>query len=148
MSEETVRRRLLWVSKSPGKVVARYADGKVLKGYAYDFAPERPRFCLVPVEGPGGEGTEVEVKNLKAVFFVRSFAGNRGYHECKDLDQPRPPATRKVVVEFEDGEILVGYTREFDPRRPGFLFTPLDPQSNNLRVFAVFAATSSVSRLL
>lgn len=129
-------------------MVVRCADGRVLKGYTYDFGADTPRFHLVPTEEALGEGTEVWMKDLKAVFFVRSFEGNPEYAESKDLYQERPPGTRKVMVEFEDGEMLFGYTKRYDPGQPGFFFSPIDPNSNNVRVFAVFAAVSSVRRLL
>lgn len=128
-------------------MVARYADGRVLKGYA-DFDPEQSSFRLVPLGEPGPEGIEVTVKDLKALFFVRTFDGNPQHDESKDLYQSRPPSTRKVSVRFRDGEELVGYTRQFDRYRAGLFFVPLDPQSNNLRVFAVFAALWGVRRLL
>jgi uncharacterized protein DUF6982 len=140
-------RRRLWVSRSPGRVVVRYADGRVLKGYA-DFDPEQPCLLLVPLGEPEAAGVAVAVKDLKAVFFVRSFDGDPGHDESKDLYQSRPPDTRKVSVRFQDGEELVGHTRQLDRHRSGLFFTPLDPQSNNLRVFAVFGALSGVRRLL
>ena len=128
-------------------MVVRYADGRVLKGYA-DFDPEQACFLFVPLSEPDAEGVEVAVKDLKAVFFVRSFVGDPGHDESKDLYQPRPADTRKVSVRFADGEELVGHTRHLDQYRSGLFFTPLDPRSNNLRVFAVFQALSGVRRLL
>jgi hypothetical protein len=145
--EPTSPRRRLWVSRSPGRVVVRYADGRVLKGYA-DFDPELPGFRLVPLTEPDAEGIEVQVKDLKALFFVRTFDGDPVHEESNDLYQARPPDTRKVSVRFRDGEELVGYTRQLDRHRAGLFFTPLDPQSNNLRVFAVFDALWGVRRLL
>ncbi|HWC04847.1 MAG TPA: hypothetical protein VHF87_19010 [Methylomirabilota bacterium] len=140
-------RRRLWVSRSPGRVVVRYVDGRVLKGYA-DFDPEQPCLRLVPVTAPEAEGIDIAVKDLKAVFFVRTFEGDPSHDESKDLYQPRPPETRKVSVRFRDGEELVGYTRQLDRHRAGLFFTPLDSRSNNLRVFAVFDALWGVRRLL
>jgi len=140
-------RRRLWVSRSPGRVVVRYVDGRVLKGYA-DFDPERPSLLLMPLDDADGEGVEIAVADLKAVFFVRSFDGDRGHDESKDLYQSRPPGTRKVSVHFRDGEELVGHTRQLDRYRAGLFFTPLDPHSNNVRVFAVFDALWGVRRLL
>jgi hypothetical protein len=140
-------RRRLWVSRSPGRVVVRYADGRVLKGYA-DFDPEQPTFPLLPPDDPDAENVEVAVADLKAVFFVRSFDGDPGHDESKDLYQSRPPDTRKVSVRFQDGEELVGHTRQLDRHRSGLFFTPLDPRSNNVRVFAVFDALWGVRRLL
>jgi len=143
----TPPRRRLWVSRSPGKVVARYVDGRLYKGYA-DFDPERPEFRLVPIEDPDSDGVPVRVADLKAVFFVRSFDGDPAYAESKDLYQTRPPGTRKVRVEFGDGEELVGHTRDDPTTGPGFFFTPLDPRSNNLRVFAVSDAVRRIERRL
>ena len=140
-------RRRLWVSRSPGRVVVRYADGRVLKGYA-DFDPEQASFRFVSRDDPDGEGVEVAVADLKAVFFVRSFEGDSAQDESKDLYQARPPDTRKVSVQFRDGEELVGHTRLLDRYRAGLFFTPLDPRSNNIRVFAVFDALWGMRRLL
>jgi hypothetical protein len=128
-------------------VVVRYADGRVLKGYA-NFDPTAAHLHLVPHDDPDAEAVEVPVRDLKAVFFVRSFQGDPAHDESRDLYQPRPPDTRKVSVRFRDGEELVGYTRQLDRHRAGLFFTPLDPESNNLRVFAVFDAVWGVRRLL
>jgi len=140
-------RRRLWASRSPGKIVVRYADGRVLKGYA-DFDPEAPAFLLSRLDEPDGEAVEIPVAGLKAIFFVRSFDGDPSHAESKDLYQERPAGTRKVSVQFRDGEELVGHTRQLDRHRTGLFFTPLDPRSNNLRVFAVFSALWGVQRLL
>ena len=51
-------------------------------------------------------------------------------------------------VEFVDGEVLVGYVARYDPGPAGFIFVPLDPKSNNTKVFAVSAAVTNVTRLL
>lgn len=128
-------------------MVVRYADGRILKGYA-NFDPAQSRLALVPRDDPEADAIEVPVSELKAVFFVRTFEGDPARDESKDLYQARPPNTRKVSVRFEDGEELVGYTRQLDRHRAGLFFTPLDSGSNNLRVFAVFAAVAGVRRLL
>lgn len=140
------RRHRVWASKSPGKLVVRYADGRVLKGYSADFDPDAASFHLVSADGD--EDTEICLKELKAVFFVRSFEGEPSYSESKDLYAARPPATRKVCVEFEDGEMLVGYTRGMTGGGRGVFFYPLDPASNNVKVFASLTAVLHVTRLL
>jgi hypothetical protein len=128
----------------PAKIVARYADGRVLKGFTRDFSPDASRFHLLtaPLE-PRGEPVEVEIADLKAVFFVRDFAGNPAYRERKAFGRERTPGRRLAVV-FEDGETLVGSTMGYDPRRPGFFLFPADGGSNNLRVFAVATAVRQV----
>ena len=47
-------------------------------------------------------------------------------------------------MKFRDGEVLVGTTLGYDPKRPGFFFIPADPKTNNLKVFAIAAAVSKV----
>lgn len=131
-----------------GKIVVHYADGRILKGYSHDFYPNKPRFHLfLAVAGLFDEAIEVRIHDLKAVFFVRDFAGDPEYDERKYFaDGLRPPG-RKVEVTFMDGEVLVGATIGYDPRRPSFFLVPADPETNNLRVYCVSAAVSKVRYL-
>jgi len=128
------------------KIVARYADGRILKGYSYDFSPDEPRFHLVPAAAEHQDGAiEVLMQDLKAVFFVRDFAGSPQYCEQKQfVESQERRSGRKMEVAFGDGEVLVGYTMGYDPQRPGFFLVPADSKSNNLRVFAVSAAVSRI----
>jgi hypothetical protein len=126
----------------PVRVVARYADGRLLKGFTQNFSPDRSRFHLTPAEG-GTDGTiAVQIKDLKAVFFVRDFAGNPKYQEQREFAQV--PQGRKVEVTFSDGEVLVGSALGYNGERAGFFFFPADPESNTLRVFIVTAAVKDV----
>ena len=126
------------------KVVIRYADGRVLKGYVPDFFPNKDRFHLHADPGTPGQGTEIFVKDLKAVFFVRDFAGNPQSHERKFHLTEEEFQGHIVEVTFADGEILVGSTLGYDPRRQGFFLFPIDSESNNVRIFTITAAVRSV----
>lgn len=129
-------------------VIVQYLDGRRLQGYTLDFDANKPGFHLHEADNPSKEGLEVWMKGLKAVFFVKDFAGQSGYSERKEFcDGETPPAARKMRVEFLDGEVLAGYTMGYHPSRQGFFFFPVDPASNNLRVFALVAATKRVDRL-
>ncbi len=129
------------------KLVVHYANGKVIKGYTYDFDRNKSIFHLLPPT-PGfsftDESIEVRIKDVKAVFFVRDFAGDPAYNERKWFTEDERPPGRKVEVTFRDGEVLVGSTVGYDPRRPGFFFIPADPKSNNLKFFAVRRAVIKV----
>ncbi len=131
----------------PVKVVARYVNGKRVKGFSQDFFPNKDRFHVYPAAQPSGEATEVLVKELKAVFFVQDFVGNSLYHERKKYIEGEKPSGRKVEVTFMDGEVLVGTTLGYDPSRPGFFLFPADPKSNNIRVFAVTPSVKKVRYL-
>jgi len=125
----------------PVKIVLRYVDGKVIKGYTQDFFPNKALFHFSSLDKePQDKESEVYVKDLKAVFFVRDFNGNPEYNERKQYIEGEKPGGRKVEVVFFDDEMLAGSTMGYDPNRPGFFLFPVDPQSNNLRVFIITAA--------
>ena len=131
----------------PLKVVARYIDGRIIKGLSQDFFPNKDRFHVYSADKPSGEAVEVFLKELKAVFFVRDFAGNAQYNERKEYIQGDKPSGRKIELTFKDGEVLVGTTLGYDPARPGFFLFPADSNSNNVRVFAVITAVKKVRYL-
>lgn len=122
------------------QVVAHFSDGRILKGWAQDFFPNKDRFHL---EREGMDETvEVKIGDLKGVFFVKTFEGNPGAHRAVDGD--RPGMGKKIQVEFSDGETLIGYTSGYSPTRPGFFVFPVDPEDNNDKVYVVTAATTEV----
>lgn len=128
----------------PIKVVVRYADGKVVKGMTQDFFPNKDRFHLHSESTTSGEPVEVLIRDLKAVFFVKDFDGKPDYDERKAYREGDKAQGRKVEVLFVDGEKLVGSTLGYDPNRLGFFLFPVDPESNNMRVFAITGAVKSV----
>jgi hypothetical protein len=71
------------------KVVVHYVDGSVLKGFTQNFYPSIDRFHLHSVAETSGKGTEIFVRDLKAVFFVRDFAGNPHYDEKSLFSQKK-----------------------------------------------------------
>jgi Tfp pilus assembly protein PilZ len=128
----------------PVKVIVHYANGRLIKGHANDFSPARPSFHVLPIEfGPADKGIEVPIRELKALFFVKDFTGNRARFEKKEFTKGQQISGRKVEVTFADGEVLVGSVLGYDPQRLGFFVTPADSQSNNLRVFVVSAAVKN-----
>ncbi|MBU5612940.1 DUF6982 domain-containing protein [Geomonas azotofigens] len=122
------------------KIVVRYADGRVVKGTTEDLAANKTLFHLTEVET--GKRYEVNVEELKAIFFVKSFQGNAEHQERLDVE--RVGLGKKIKVSFKDGETLVGYTQGFSPARATFIVFPCDPASNNERVFVVTAAAGNV----
>jgi hypothetical protein len=90
-------------------VVAHYVDGRVTKGQTEDFSAARPTFTLIPLdEADEREPVIVHLQDLKAVFFVKDFAGDPDYSEWKHFEVPR--LGLHVAVKFTDGEVMVGVT--------------------------------------
>lgn len=125
-------------------IVARYVNGRVLKGTTQDFSPNRGIFHVHP-EG-AGDAVELRFKELKAVFFVSSLDGDPARQDIRGF-MDGPPETqkgKKICVAFRDGELLCGYTLSWTPDREGFFVFPADTASNNQRVFVISAAAREV----
>ena len=118
------------------KAVVAYLDGRRLKGYIYNFSAQKDRFRLFFEQDTlQREGTDVQMKDLKAIFFAKDFVGNSEYKESQTLTSQSQG--RKAEVTFRDGEKLVGTTDAYNPQKIGFFLVPADPRSNNLRVFVI-----------
>jgi hypothetical protein len=128
----------------PVKIVVRFMDGRIKKGYTQDFFPNKAAFHLSRNEaGRAEESEEIRVNELKAVFFVHTFAGNPDYKERKRFDEGDNPGGRKVEVTFSDGELLQGSILGYNPKEAGFFLFPADPKSNNMRAFVVNASVKA-----
>jgi len=124
---------------SSNKVVARFLDGRVMKGSGLDIDPARPTFHLRKSEG----GTdEIALTQLKALFFVRTLEGDWSRGESLQLDpaDSRARSSFPVAMRFPDGETIVGLTIRYPPNRPYFWVVPVDPGSNNIRILVNRAA--------
>ena len=125
------------------KLVVRYLDGTLLKGFSQDFHPTRLQFHITPSIVGGREKVSlVLMRKLKAVFFVRDFAGDPGYVESRSFPERTPG--RRIEVTFTDGELMVGTTLGYRPDGSGFFVRPADTEGNNLRVFVAPGAVKSV----
>lgn len=127
----------------PNLIVARYLDGRVVKGTSLNVDPARPTCHVRTDDGP----IEVVLSELKALFFVRTLAGDARHEEGRD----RTPGDARMVggspitVRFADGEEVVGATNRYPPNRPFFYVVPVDPRSNNVRILVNRAAAVSIS---
>jgi hypothetical protein len=126
------------------KVVARFRDGRIVRGYTNDFHPSKPQLH-VSFNPRHGESTLVLVSQLKALFFVREFTGDPALVESREFTEPAQG--RKMEVTFLDNEVMVGSTLGYRREANGFFLHPADPRSNNLRVF-VSAAGIQQARFL
>jgi len=128
------------------KIVVRYLKGDLIKGFTADFMPNKEVFHLTPGDAPpGSPPLTVNIKDCKALFFVKDFEGDAKYNDRKEFDPARNLGGRKIRVVFKDNEVMVGTTQGYQPGRPGFFVFPADPKSNIDRSFIVSAATKEVS---
>lgn len=117
------------------KVVAHFRDGRVQKGVTQDFDPSGETFYLLPAEG-GGVPSRVRIEELKALFYVRDYLGNRDFVTRRDFEEAQRTG-RRVIVKFHDGEEIWGTVTEIAEQAPGFFLHPVDSRDNNIKVFVV-----------
>ena len=128
---------------SRNKAVVAFLDGRRMKGYIHSFSAQEDHFRLfLEQDTAPREGTEVQMKDLKAIFFARDFVGNSGYCESQELNPQSQ--SRKAEVTFRDGEKLVGTSHAYNRQGIGFFLVPADPRSNNLHVFVIAKNTVQI----
>ena len=121
------------------RLVVRYADGQLLRGYSNDFHPDRAHLHLCPtVKCAADARLLVPVARLKAVFFVKTLQGDPERVDANTFDHN--PRARKVEVTFRDGEVMVGSTLNYKPNGHGFFLRPASSRSNNVRIYVVTPA--------
>jgi hypothetical protein len=127
------------------KVVARCADGRLVKGVSMNVDPSKP---TVHVRTADGKMEEVRLADLKALFFVKSLDGDADHNEAM-LAQPTDPRARGshlVELRFRDGERLVAFANRYPPLGAYFFLVPVDPKSNNLRILVNREQVATIDR--
>jgi hypothetical protein len=127
------------------KIVARYQDGRTVKGTSMDVDPNRAQFH---VRSEDGRSVQVDMNDLKALFFVRSLEGDAARDEVLRPfeNDPRSRGATLVTLVFADGEKIVGMTIAYPPRKPFFFVNPVDPESNNIRILVNRNAVTEMER--
>lgn len=134
--------------KVENKVVVRFRDGTLLKGYTHDFFPNKEVFHVTKQER-GNDPQEVHVSKLKAVFFVKSFEGKKDHRKADDpvvMDRLKKMPGFKLKIQFTDGEKMYVLTQGYEITRKGFFVFSADPDSNWERAYVVKQATTEVTK--
>lgn len=124
------------------KIVVHFNDGHVKKGTTNNFKDDRNFFTLITTNNVQ---EDINISDVKSVFFVKEFEGdNRFSYEYKDNFAE---TGKKIKIEYQDGEIIIGSAINYSPMREGFVVIPADLGGNNLRIFVVKAAIKNVQFL-
>jgi hypothetical protein len=117
-------------------IVVHMKDGTIHKGITHDFDPSTGGFHVLPAEG-GGVPLSIGLEEMKALFYVKDYVGNRDFVARKQFDEAQR-AGRRAVLTFNDGEEMWGTLGEgADEEGPGFFFYPADTEDNNIRIFVI-----------
>jgi hypothetical protein len=123
------------------KVILRKLNGEVLKGYI-EGTPDLVTADQVTITSLTEEKIEVAKQDVKALFFVRKFSGNKEYSEVKFFDTQPKIDGLWVRLHFMDSESIEGIVANSIKFlvEDGFYLKPPDPNSNNRLMFVVKSA--------
>jgi len=127
------------------RLVVHTQEGQVACGVCLALNIDAEGFHLDLVDrhgGPLGKTVYVLFRELKAVFYVKSYAGEANADQ--DHSSWRPEGN-PLVIEFKDGEVLQGQTLHIHrPEESRFYVVPDDPGTNNLRVLVERRAVKQI----
>ena len=136
------------------KVILRYLDGKLEKGYVNDSAAVGDD--AVSIEDESQHTHTVKLEKLKAIFYVKDFEGNKKHREIKSFTGKRSQGKR-VFLRFKDGESITGHIEGDTPWKKGFFLeaqkdfgfylVPVDAESNNIKMFVVTSSVRDVAEI-
>jgi hypothetical protein len=127
---------------NPNKIVLHYKDARIAKGSTRDFFPNKRTFHLIHADG---NNENIDIEDLKAVFFVKHADGDKQYNY--KYEDNVAGAGKKVKVVFKDNETIIGYVLGYSPQRQGFFITPADISGNNERIYVVTSSVQSVESI-
>jgi hypothetical protein len=130
-------------SRGWNRLVVRYLDGRLLKGFGRDFQPTRGMVDLWSEPELAESRITIPFSQLKAVFFVHDFDGDAAY-VVQPTAEEGPAVGRRIAITFVDGEVVCGTTLSYSRGGPGFFVAPLDSKTNNLKMFVLAGAIRHV----
>ncbi|MGO8819073.1 MAG: DUF6982 domain-containing protein [Terriglobia bacterium] len=121
-------------SSTRKRVVVRRLDKGLVKGF---IDPKGYLASDVGLLDRDGRLVHIAMHDIKAVFFVRDFEGNPDRAERKIFRSRPRLAGLWVRMTFKDAEVLEAILPNnlLEVDAIGFLVTPPDVYSNNLRIF-------------
>lgn len=133
------------------KVILHLMEGRTIRGYLKAINPGGK---IIPIETKEGR-RRIDISGIKAVYFVKTFKGDRTYKEKKVYGLTRTKGKR-ILVKFKDGELLTGFLEGSlpwkkgfflnspDPSQKGFFLLPTDERSNNIKIFVINSSIEEV----
>ncbi|MGD0885848.1 MAG: hypothetical protein ABSA46_13445 [Thermodesulfovibrionales bacterium] len=135
------------------KAILRFLDGRLIKGFVDNVSQSDK---VVSIEDESSRRHNVDMKELKGIFFVKTFGGDKRRKEKKAFRGTRQTGQR-VFVRFKDGESMIGHIEGDIPWRKGFFLgpkkstgfflKPVDSESNNIKIFVVATSIDDMTTI-
>ena len=115
------------------QVVARYIDGRLVKGTSIDVTPGKP-VCHVRTDDQGI--VEVTLADLKALYFVKTPEGDPAHDYASEPSpgDPRLAGSHRITLTFNDGEKPAVLANGYPPMGNFSYVLPVDGSGNTIRM--------------
>lgn len=124
------------------EVVLRFRNGNLTRGeLTREFTPLD---FAIEAESEDGEKLQVNISDLKAVFFLKDPGKREAEMHIGEVVGD-PPQGAKARVEFFDGEVIHGVVQEYRMENSGFFLYPTSPESNNEKIFVVARSINTLT---
>ena len=120
------------------KVIVKFTNGEEQEGSVLFFNMNKSTFSLdVQKEGERSETHTIRTDNVKAIMFLKEDSEGGSHLHTETIEQSVSAGTvaSKIVVEFEDGEMINGTTLKYNPNDPGFFLIPINPGDRSSRIY-------------
>lgn len=127
------------------KMVVRFSGGETMSCFGDNFIPGEKEMMVKDLDE---RIHTIDLNSVKMVCFVRHFVtDSQNTHRMPEKMLFQAVPGRKVRIVFQDGEVLEGITSVRNKPSVGFFLTPLNPNSNNINIYANPAAIKSFTFL-
>lgn len=133
------------------RVVARLLNGSIMKGYIDNFSQYDD---MVVIEDEEPQSHEFRIEEVKALFFVKTFEGDKAHKDKKSF-MGTSYTGKRAYIKFKDGESVMGYIEGDVPwqkgffleskRGKGFFLKPVDIEGNNIKIFVVGTSVADLT---
>ncbi len=119
------------------KVIIKFLNGTEMSGSVLAFNINLPTFPLNVMDDKGRPTSEpVNMNSVKAIYFPKVEApGLQVRTETLDHSVYTGGLGFKLVVEFNDGEVINGSSQKYSPNDKGFFLVPMNPSDRNERIY-------------
>lgn len=130
------------------KVIVKFITGEEKKGDILFFNINKSTFPL-QVENKEGrtETLVVSIDSVKTIHFLKKEEVSGSHLRKETIEQSMfvSSIAYKLVVEFEDGEVMHGSTHRYNPKDRGFFLVPLNPADISERIYVNKKAVKNVN---
>ena len=110
------------------KVVARFADGRLVKGTTLNFPPSKRQFHITVATAPVDTQFPIDIEDLKALFYVKDFSGDPSHIDAWAPDTALPPGAHGSEPDSRMARCSKARRRPTILRLLGFFVEPANPR--------------------